>query len=114
MKPENLPCECLCNLSCYEWVRDRNEMGKLREAINHHHGCIVSMRIRQSFHKVHGDVFPCILRYREWLQKAWGMYSLMIFPLALITGGHIEFYLLPHSKPSKVAGETSKVLRYPE
>lgn len=61
----NLLNEGLCHLFSWIGMTEGNTMCILIESINYHHYRITSQWFRQTFHKVHRDFFPYLIRKLE-------------------------------------------------
>lgn len=70
MELDNVVPKCSDHLGSGEGVAQVNEVGKLRQAINPHHKCVVALGLRQSLDEVHREVMPLDGWHGQWLELA--------------------------------------------
>jgi hypothetical protein len=107
MKFEYIVHICCRHFSCCERVSQWYEVSKSCKLVNHYHHTVHCARMRQPFHKVHGDCLSCCARYRERFQKTGVTDSIWFRLLTGWAGLHKFTSLLLHFRPGHKFLQTS-------
>lgn len=94
MQSKNFLNKNFCNLEGRIKVFDRNKMTVFRKTIHDYQNSIPSIVCRKSFHEVHGDIGPHLVRHWEWLQGSRWLNGFIVSSLTHITHCYKLFYIL--------------------